>query len=583
MAKSPVITTSMALKNLKLVTPKGLNEITEKKLFGIDQEPESIRKSTLQQAEDYARFRSGALGRKKNKLWKENCKKVVAEKISDRFKNPYCLYEMTKTDSSSNSDSSRTTSAVKKQINKLIEENQFQALIKFDATDIARAVNSLSHKINREKLVDAILDQKSCVPNGLAGSLAYKLEEDFPEKNWLDRARALYRKGYECDAGLSKAKAGFRLGLLLIWENQCSEIKNLMTNVEQTPAAAAYHARANYWRYYCALQLNQTQEVENAKASLMKNFAFSFQNLAVNGRERSFHTQTVESPTPSATFRSLIRPDINPFLLAAEGLIRQNKMDLASEILDRNTDSLLAAEPEVMLYTTVLLTETGFALPKFKILSHLFQISPDAVSDSTLRLYFPLRYFELLKSKESKIDPLLLLSLIRQESAFNPVARSMAGARGLMQVMPSTARSIASVRTSKLYDPKTNIHVGTKYLLKRLNQYDGDVELTLAAYNAGFSRVDQWIKRYPTDNKMLFLDLIPYKETRDYVMLILRNYYWYVKLYGDESNTTSTENVKPPANGKDTSADERKMNRRASKMAAILDANAGIAAGVRKQ
>jgi soluble lytic murein transglycosylase len=184
------------------------------------------------------------------------------------------------------------------------------------------------------------------------------------------------------------------------------------------------------------------------------------------------------------------------------------------------------------------------------------------VSTTTMKMYFPLHYFDLIKPVEDQIDPLLVLSLIRQESAFNKQARSIVGARGLMQVMPTTARMIASVRPTALFDPKTNIKVGTKYLLKRLTQYDGDVELTLAAYNAGFGRVDQWLRRYPTANKVLFLDFIPFKETREYVATILRNYYWYVKLY--EAKPQDTDNTK--------------LSTATPKVISIISANAGLAA-----
>ena len=153
------------------------------------------------------------------------------------------------------------------------------------------------------------------------------------------------------------------------------------------------------------------------------------------------------------------------------------------------------------------------------------------LQSSTLKMYFPLSYFEQVQARSKSIDPYLILSLIRQESAFNSRARSPVGARGLMQVMPATARSIASVSSGRLFDPQTNIQVGTKYFAHRLNQFHGDVGLTLAAYNAGATRVDRWVKRYEGADKVLFMDLIPFRETRDYVASILRNHYWYTRLY----------------------------------------------------
>ena len=143
------------------------------------------------------------------------------------------------------------------------------------------------------------------------------------------------------------------------------------------------------------------------------------------------------------------------------------------------------------------MNKIGFALPKFKILSSLFQDVPQMVTLDTMKMFFPIWYVDIVKKQERALDPLLILSLIRQESAFNKLARSGVGARGLMQVMPATARTVASVRTAKLFDPTVNIGVGTKYFSQKLHQYYGDVELTLAAYNAGFSRVDQWKKTLP--------------------------------------------------------------------------------------
>jgi hypothetical protein len=90
-----------------------------------------------------------------------------------------------------------------------------------------------------------------------------------------------------------------------------------------------------------------------------------------------------------------------------------------------------------------------------------------------------------------------------------------------------------SISTHEILDPKNNVRLGTLYFRSLLEQYDGDAELALAAYNAGPDKVDAWLKRYPVENRMLFFDLIPFKETRDYVALIARNYFWYMSLYGD--------------------------------------------------
>lgn len=80
------------------------------------------------------------------------------------------------------------------------------------------------------------------------------------------------------------------------------------------------------------------------------------------------------------------------------------------------------------------------------------------------------------------------------------------------------------------------MRLGVRFFSHLLDRYSGDVELALAAYNAGPDRVDEWMRRYPfVENPMLFVDLIPFKETREYVASIARNYYWYLKLYEQQS------------------------------------------------
>ena len=144
---------------------------------------------------------------------------------------------------------------------------------------------------------------------------------------------------------------------------------------------------------------------------------------------------------------------------------------------------------------------------------------------------YPLDYFPLVKELSDSVDPYLMQGLIRQESAFNPDARSPVGARGLMQIEPSTARNMESVRPNQLFLPKTNIRLGIRYFKMLLKRYPEEPELALAAYNAGPGKISYWKQRFSTDNRLLFLDLLPLRETRDYVTSIGRNYFWYKTLY----------------------------------------------------
>jgi soluble lytic murein transglycosylase len=135
------------------------------------------------------------------------------------------------------------------------------------------------------------------------------------------------------------------------------------------------------------------------------------------------------------------------------------------------------------------------------------------------------------------LSPYLVLSVIRQESAFNPRAFSRAGARGLMQLIPSTARIVArQTRVRRfnlhmLFEPGANIQLGTHYYSRQLQQFDRNPVFALAAYNAGPHRVEAWRQRWPDLPMDEFIEQIPFQETRLYVKLVLRNLLVYEYLY----------------------------------------------------
>jgi soluble lytic murein transglycosylase len=143
-------------------------------------------------------------------------------------------------------------------------------------------------------------------------------------------------------------------------------------------------------------------------------------------------------------------------------------------------------------------------------------------------LRFPLSYSDKIHENalQHNLDPVILFGLVRRESAFNKDAHSPVGARGLMQIMPKTARQIARdlnerwKGSNSLYDPVKNLKYGSYYYHKLLNQFNGHYALALAAYNAGPHRVKKWLptESIPAD---IWIETIPFHETRDYVTSVL--------------------------------------------------------------
>lgn len=127
----------------------------------------------------------------------------------------------------------------------------------------------------------------------------------------------------------------------------------------------------------------------------------------------------------------------------------------------------------------------------------------------------------------SGVDPYLLMAITRRESAYNPNALSPAGARGLMQLMPGTAAQVSRQIGLEdpgpygVLDPELNIRLGSTYLRDKLQRYQGNRLAAAAAYNAGPGRVDRWLREYDIDAFDLFVERIPYRETRDYVQAVL--------------------------------------------------------------
>ena len=153
------------------------------------------------------------------------------------------------------------------------------------------------------------------------------------------------------------------------------------------------------------------------------------------------------------------------------------------------------------------------------------------------RLVYPIVLGDAIiaESRLRRVDPALVSAIIRQESSFNPAATSGPGARGLMQVMPVIGKAIARGlhypywNPDLLYEPDVNLELGIAHLRAMLS--GRDPVRALAAYNAGDGRVARWLKKPGASDPEMFVERIPFVETRDYVRIVLRNRDIYRALY----------------------------------------------------
>jgi soluble lytic murein transglycosylase len=146
-------------------------------------------------------------------------------------------------------------------------------------------------------------------------------------------------------------------------------------------------------------------------------------------------------------------------------------------------------------------------------------------------LRFPMAFSKEIQtySKKAKVDPAWTMAIARRESTFIPTAKSAVGAHGLMQIMPATAKHITGRRVAveQLYNPVTNIDYGTYYLNYLMKNTDNNVVFATASYNAGFSRVKSWIPKDESVPLDIWVETIPFKETRDYVKNVMMYYQIY--------------------------------------------------------
>lgn len=161
-------------------------------------------------------------------------------------------------------------------------------------------------------------------------------------------------------------------------------------------------------------------------------------------------------------------------------------------------------------------------------------------SSEAAGLAYPRGYRQLVEeySKKYNIDPNLIYAVILAESMFNRDSVSRANAMGLMQIIPLTGRYVASLAGLKdfspemLMDPDINLGLGIKYLSMLQNQYSGNIVLMLAHYNAGPMNLNSWLNTTGTQEVDMFIENIPFNETRKYIKKVISYYCYYSWLYG---------------------------------------------------
>lgn len=198
-------------------------------------------------------------------------------------------------------------------------------------------------------------------------------------------------------------------------------------------------------------------------------------------------------------------------------------------------------DPDLLLVLSTMLNEAGAYHPALRLARAKFRDQLErtggAVAPALWTVAYPTGLLPTIRGQGAKgVDPYLVAAIIREESQYDWRAVSQVGAIGLMQVMPGTANTVAqrlglpAVGREDLFDQETNIRIGVRYVEQLLEQFSGNVAYTIASYNAGPLAVGNWIAQHRGRSQDEFVELIPYRETRQYVKRVLRSYREYARL-----------------------------------------------------
>ncbi|MBN8530543.1 MAG: lytic transglycosylase domain-containing protein [Alphaproteobacteria bacterium] len=291
---------------------------------------------------------------------------------------------------------------------------------------------------------------------------------------------------------------------------------------------------AAFWAWRAYGKLNKTEQAEGY-LRLASASPRSFYGLLARQALEQSEDVTVEIPLlTNADLSSLLR---QANLRRALALHEIGETYLATmEIRQAYHDADASRRPLILSFGRML------ELPTTE-LAALSLSRDEAESDLTV---YPLSRWKPRGGYQ--VEPALMAAFIRQESGFNPLAGSPAGAQGLMQIMPDTARFLTTRHASlshgrgSLTDPEYNLSLGQAYLGHLMEESKAGTNLFFlaAAYNAGPGNLARWIEQTPHhDDPLLFIESIPYPETRNYIEQVMANYWVYQQMSGQRLTTAS--------------------------------------------
>ena len=372
--------------------------------------------------------------------------------------------------------------------------------------------------------------------HGLAAEAWYAIGRIFQAKQDYPKAASAYRHLTEQFPRKPLAReARWRQGWMAYSQKDYPQAQVAFQKLAQSAPDTAEGGSALYWQARSAEHQGHSEEAAKLYRRLLRRYPHGYYALWAEKRL---------GITPSTLPIKMLPSPKKPTLSAVQKAHYQRCTALADlglhHLAQRELDLVRQSAPRKAAWTKFLIAEyrrLNDHTSAFQLIKKL------SVQSSVRQAYvYPQAYwgFVLAQAVEKELDPYIIVSLIRQESLFNPAAVSSANAYGLMQLLPTTAAQLTDVPLNgggALTDPELNIQLGTTYLRGLLDRYQGSIILALGAYNAGEKAADKWQARSGDLEPDEFIENISYRETRKYVKLVLRNYRTYTRMYGNGETT----------------------------------------------
>ena len=342
-------------------------------------------------------------------------------------------------------------------------------------------------------------------------------------------------------------RAAWRLGWLSWLRGDYAEAAERWGRITATRAASqGYRDASTYWIGRAHEQRGDAEGAARQFAQVVAEAPRSYYGVLAARRSPRSQPNPARNPA-SAHLAASLPADPRETLQGdtqyarAEALRSVGLGDFADEEMDEAVRRSVADPRRLYALSAAYANDARYFLSLRILRRHfigLARSAPPALPRAFWDIFYPLGWRAELTDAASRasVDPFLVAAVVREESSFDPQARSRVGARGLMQLMPDTARQLARGRglpsgEEVLVDPAANLVLGSAYLAALMREF-GEPRLAIAAYNAGPARVREWWKGRANDDVETWVELIPYDETRFFVRRVMLSWEEYRRLYG---------------------------------------------------